>query len=311
MKKLLGHHHISMYAKNAKETNTFYEKVLGLRRVKMTVNQDDPTMYHLFYGDRTGIAGSALTFFEMPFLGSTYQGTNAITRIGLVLSSKESFAYWEDRLQQYGIPFTESSYANRKALHIKDKDGLALSLQLEPGANIEGWEAWAESDIPEAYQIKGIGTVEIKVRRLHKFTRTLTEGLGYQLNDRKDGVHLFSLEQHGIFSEILAVELDGPRERQGRGAIHHLALRVREKEELVYWQEKIRSRGFQTTEIIDRFYFQCFYFRESNGIMFELATDGPGFTVDCPVESLGQKLELPPFLEKHRKEIESQLTPLS
>lgn len=310
MYTISGHHHISMLAKNGKRTNEFYETVLGMRRVKKTVNQDDPSMYHLFYGDRTGSPGTELTFFEMPYAGATHRGTNAITRIGLVVSSEESLSFWKQRFAKYEVPFIEGEYAKRRALLFEDEDGLQLALQVEPDARLEHWEAWADSEVPEAYQIKGMGTIEMQVRRLYKLERTLTELFGYNVERLSNTELLFRTGKGTIFGEILALEIEGPSERPGRGSIHHLAIRVKDEEELSYWDEQIRRRGFQTTGILERFYFKSLYFRESNGIMFELATDGPGFTIDSDVETLGQRLDLPPFLEDRRAEIEANLSPL-
>src|SRR5699024_3770450 len=144
-----------------------------------------------------------------------------------------------------------------------------------------------DSEVPEAYQIKGMGTIEIQVRRLHKLERTLGERFGYTVERFSNTELLLRTGKGTIFSEILAREVEGPSERPGRGSIHHLAIRVKDEEELAYWNEQIRRRGFQTTGILERFYFKSVYFRESNGIMFELATDGPGFTIDSDVDTLG------------------------
>src|SRR5690625_3538347 len=161
MYKILGHHHISMITKNATQNNHFYQMVLGLRRVKMTVNQDDPSMYHLFYGDLTGSPGTELTFFAMPQIGRTYEGTNMINRIGLVVSSVKSLTFWKKRFEQFGVIHGEiTTYANRSALHFEDKDGLQLVLQVSDETP-PLWEPWGKSTVPEEHQIKGMGTVEM------------------------------------------------------------------------------------------------------------------------------------------------------
>lgn len=306
-----GHHHISMITKNANENNYFYKKVLGLRRVKMTVNQDDPSMYHLFFGDRTGSPGTELTFFEIPLVGNTYRGTNAITRIGLLVPSEDSLIYWKARFEEFGVDHGNiTTYGNRPALKFEDPDGLRLVLVASNGEKLEHWETWEKSAVPAEHQILGMGPVEITVRRLEKLANTLTALFGYTEVSRTDREAVFQSMKGEVFGEIVVTQLDGPAEKPGRGSIHHLAIRARNDEELAYWEEQIKQKGFHSSGIVDRYYFKSLYFRESNGILFEIATDGPGFTVDEEVEHLGEKLDLPPFLEQRRAEIEAKLSPI-
>ncbi|QWU44728.1 ring-cleaving dioxygenase [Bacillus sp. NP247] len=307
-----GHHHISMVTKNAKTNNDFYQKVLGLRRVKKTVNQDNPFMYHLFYGDLTGSAGTELSFFEMPNVGRTIRGTNAITQIGLLVPSIESLTFWKRRFESLQVAYGEiTTYAGRDALHFEDPDGLRLVLLNNNGEEVpEYWTAWDESSVKQENRILGMGTVEMTVRSLKKLSKTLTELFGYKEVSRSDNEGLYQSVLGQSFGEILVKEQEGERERPGKGSIHHLAIRVKNDEELNYWNAAVKDRGFETTGVIDRFYFKSLYFRESNGILFEIATDRPGFTVDSAVEELGKELDLPPFLEERRKEIEEKLIPL-
>lgn len=306
-----GHHHISMITKDAKRNNYFYREVLGLRRVKKTVNQDDPSMYHLFYGDQTGSAGTELSFFEIPMAGRTYRGTNAITQIGLLVPTEESLLYWKARFEEHGVQHGDiTKYAKRPALHFEDSEGLRMVLLVSNGAKVNHWESWVKSNVPVEHQIQGMGSVEISVRRLDKLTRTLTEMFGYVEVSRTEDEAVFQSVQGEVFGEIIVKKVDGPTEKPGRGSIHHLAIRVKNDEELAYWEEQVRLYGFPTTGIVDRFYFKSLYFRESNGILFEIATDGPGFTIDGDIETLGEKLDLPPFLESRRAEIEEKLQPL-
>ncbi len=310
MYQIQGHHHMSMMTKCAKATNYFYQTVLGLRRVKVTVNQDDPSMYHLFYGDQTGSPGTELTFFEMPQIGRTHIGTNAITRIGLVVPSFESLLYWKKRFEQFEISHGEiTTYANRPALYFEDKDGLQMVLQVSE-EKPPLWKHWEKSSVPKEHQIKGIGTIEITVRRVEKLKRTLTELFHYKIMSERANEIILQLVDGEIFGEMLVKQLDGETEKPGRGSIHHIAIRAKDEKELIFWEEKVQQRGFQSTGIIDRFYFKSFYFRESNGILFEIATDGPGFLVDSSLEELGGGLSLPPFLEGQRKEIEKHLLPI-
>ncbi|MED0971613.1 ring-cleaving dioxygenase [Bacillus paramycoides] len=311
MYEIKGHHHISMITKNANENNHFYKNVLGLRRVKMTVNQDDPSMYHLFYGDKTGSPGTELSFFEIPLVGKTYRGTNAITRIGLLVPSEDSLHYWKERFEKFGVKHSElTTYANRPALKFEDSEGLRLVLIVSNGEKVKHWETWEKSEVPAEHQIQGMGSVEMTVRRLDKMASTLTEMFGYTEVSRSGEEAIFQSIKGEAFGEIVVKYLDGPSEKPGRGSIHHLAIRVKNDTELAYWEEQVKQRGFHSSGIIDRFYFKSLYFRESNGILFEIATDGPGFTVDGDVEHLGEKLDLPPFLEDQRAEIEANLAPV-
>ncbi|WP_088293536.1 ring-cleaving dioxygenase [Bacillus mycoides] len=307
-----GHHHISMVTKNAKTNNNFYRDVLGLRRVKKTVNQDNPFMYHLFYGDLTGSAGTELSFFEMPNVGRTIRGTNAITQIGLLVPSIESLTFWKRRFESLQVAHGKiTTYAGRDALHFEDPDGLRLVLLNNKDEEVpEYWTAWDESSVEQNHRILGMGTVEMTVRSLNKLSKTLTGLFSYKEVSRSDDEGIYQSIDGQSFGEILVKQQDGESERPGKGSIHHLAIRVKNDEELSYWNEAVKDKGFQSTGIIDRFYFKSLYFRESNGILFEIATDGPGFTVDSTVEELGKELDLPPFLEERRKEIEEKLIPL-
>ncbi|MEN1967731.1 ring-cleaving dioxygenase [Lentibacillus sp. N15] len=311
MPAISGHHHISMITKDATKNNRFYRDVLGLRRVKMTVNQDDPSMYHLFYGDKTGSPGTALTFFEIPPVGHTYRGTNAITRIGLLVPTEASLTYWKTRFEAYHIQHGDiTMYANRPALNFEDPEGLCMVLLVSNGEKVEHWKSWEKSNIPTEHQIQGMGSVEITVRRRDKLARTLTELLGYTAVSRTDDEAVFQSVQGEVFGEIIVKHLEGSAEKPGRGSIHHLAIRVKDEAALAYWEKQVQARGFHSSGIVDRFYFKSIYFRESNGILFEIATDGPGFTADEDIETLGETLDLPPFLEDRRAEIEENLKPV-
>ncbi|AXI07743.1 ring-cleaving dioxygenase [Oceanobacillus zhaokaii] len=306
-----GHHHISMVTKNANQNNYFYRHVLGLRRVKMTVNQDNPFMYHLFYGDKTGSAGTELSFFEMPQVGRTHRGSNAITKIGLLVPSEESLSYWKARLEEHDVKHSDiTTYAKRPALNFEDPEGLRMVLLASNGEKVEFWDTWEKSGVPAEHQIQGMGSVEMTVKRLDKLASTLTDLFGYSEVSRTEDEAIFQSVKGEVFGEIVVKSLDGPTEKPGRGSIHHLAIRVKNENELIFWEEQVKQRGFSSSGIVDRFYFKSLYFRESNGILFEIATDGPGFTIDGDVEHLGEKLDLPPFLEDRRKEIEEKLKPI-
>ncbi|WP_054024811.1 ring-cleaving dioxygenase [Bacillus sp. FJAT-28004] len=307
-----GHHHISMITKNAKINNHFYQEILGLRRVKKTVNQDDPSMYHLFYGDLTGSAGTELSFFEMTNAGRTVRGTNAITQIGLLVPSFESLVYWKKRFESLNVEHGEiTKYAGRDALHFEDTEGLRMVLINNNGEEVpEKWETWKDSVVEQDHRILGMGTVEITVRSLEHLATTLTSMFGYIEVSRSDNEAIYQSVAGRTYGEILVKQVEGAIEKPGRGSIHHLAIRVDNEDELRYWDEVVKKRGFHSSGIVDRYYFQSLYFRESNGILFEIATDGPGFTKDSSIAELGKALDLPPFLEERRADIEAKLIPL-
>lgn len=312
MKKIAGHHHISMVTKNAQQNSHFYQDILGLRRVKVTVNQDNPTMYHLFYGDVTGSPGTGLTFFEIPMAGSTHPGTNAITRIGLLVPSSESLVYWKNRFSSLNIKHGEiTKYAGREALHFEDHEGLRLVLLNNQGDSIpDYWTPWENSPVDKAHHILGMGPVEMTVKSLDQLTNTLENLFGYELVSQSENETIYQAQIGESFGEIVIVQKEGEKERPGKGSVHHLAIRIKDSEALQFWDERIKQFGFDVYQRSDRYYFESLYFTEENGIVFELATDGPGLTADSPVEMLGQQLDLPPFLENKRAEIEAKLTPI-
>lgn len=311
MAQLLGHHHISMYTKDASENNAFYKNILGLRRVKVSVNQENPTMYHIFYGDKTGSPGTELTFFEMPRVGSTHRGTNAYERIGLLVPTQKSLDYWKNRFESYDVKHSEViSYADRTALHFEDPEGLRFVLQVSEEDQRSSFEPWENSSVPSEHQITGLGTIEITVSDLDKMTQTLTDLFHFTLVEEKAEKVLLQSVSGEVFGEVLLKKKEGPSVRLGRGSVHHLAFRVKDEEDLIYFSEKLKERGLETTGVVDRYYFKSLYYTDSSGIVFEIATDGPGFTMDSSVQELGQTLDLPPALEDRRNEIEGHLKPI-
>ena len=309
--QLKGHHHISMITKNGQKNNEFYTKVLGLRRVMMTVNQDSPDMYHLFFGDKTGAPGTELTFFEIPMAGLTHRGTNAISKIGLLVPSKESFTYWIERFTELNVKHEIMNYVGKEVLTFEDHEGLRFAMFSHDNAPLQdGWQAWEESIIPEEHRILGMGPIEITVREPEKTIALLQTIFNYTVVDQQENWTRIQTKA-GVFSELIIIKQDGIVERPGRGSVHHLALRAKDVKQLNEWDEAIRALGYQTSGEVDRHYFQSVYFRDENNILFELATDEPGFAKDGDYDNLGQKLDLPPKLEPHRETIVARLSPLT
>jgi glyoxalase family protein len=318
--ELKGIHHVSALTAKAPENFKFYTEVMGLRLIKKTVNQDDTSVYHLFYGDEKGNPGTELTFFEIPMAGRNHDGNNSISAISLRVKNDAALKYWENRLNESGIE-TEGikDRAGRQTLAFRDLEGQRLILVSdEHNKGVAGGNPWSKSTTPEEVAITGLGPVRLTVPAAEPTIQVLTELLGF----RKKGSYsaevsgqpdiiVLETSEGGSGAEIHIEErTDLPQERLGRGGVHHVAFRVKDEDELREWIEKVRTSRFPNSGFVDRFYFKSLYFREPNRILFELATDGPGFDTDEELEHLGESLALPPFLEPQREEIEARLKPL-
>ncbi|WP_347862087.1 ring-cleaving dioxygenase [Salimicrobium sp. PL1-032A] len=311
--EIKGIHHVSAITKYAQDNYHFYTEVMGLRLVKKTVNQDDPSMYHLFYADAEGSPGTDFTFFEIPMLGSTYEGTNSISATSLRVPSDEALSFWKKRLEAEELS-VEPIIARfgRQMLFFRDPEGQRLALVSDennqgvaPGIRQE------TDDIPYEYAVQGLGPVYLTVPALEPTEQILVSILGFRKIDKEKNIHRFSAGQGGTGGEIHVIEDSSlPRERPGKGSVHHVAFRVHDEDELEKWVQRIQEAGLVNSGLVDRYYFKSLYFREPNHILIELATDGPGFDNDEPMDSLGESLALPPFLEDRREDIENNLKPL-
>ncbi|MFD2615366.1 ring-cleaving dioxygenase [Paenibacillus gansuensis] len=315
-----GIHHVSALTAKAPENFNFYTKVLGLRLVKKTVNQDDPSVYHLFYGDERGNPGTEVTFFEIPHLAQSREGTNSITAFSLRVPDDRALVYWKGRLKEHGVETEEiTERAGRSTLAFRDLEGQRVILVSdEQDHGVPGGTPWNRSSVPAEYGIIGLGPVKVTVQNAAATARILTEVMGFRSNGSypspvpgQPDILVFETGEGGSGSEMHVEERsDLAPERPGRGSVHHVAFRVDNEEELKEWVRRIQDAKLPNSGFVDRFYFRSLYFREPNGILFELATDGPGFDTDEPVEHLGESLALPPFLEPKREEIEAVLHPI-
>lgn len=309
MIEILGHHHISMLTKDAKLNKDFYVKKLGLRLYLKTVNQDDPSMYHLFYGDEVGSPGTSLTFFELKPMGQTYKGTNSISRIGLLVPNEESLNYWKDRFEKLDVDHDAIGiYNGMTALHFRDHEGLEMVLLPNGERKVpQSWRHNRYTDVPEEHQIMGMGPVEFKIDDVSEMKNFLENDLHFELVDSESEL-LYTIDFEGLYSDIILKEVEGERERPGKGSIHHLALSVADEKELNKVKELLDEKGVVHSGIVDRDFFKSLYYRHSH-ILIEFATEGPGMPYD-DVSQLGQQLDLPGFLESRRAEIESNLEPI-
>jgi glyoxalase family protein len=318
--RLGGLHHVTAVTTEASENVAFYTEVLGLRLVKKTVNQDDVSAYHLFYGDELGRPGTEVTFFDWPHLrvAPNHAGAGEVSATELRVSGRDALDFWAERLEGFGVAHGGvEERGGRGLISFTDPEGQRLRL-VDDGDDdrVAGGVPWEGSPVPRKAGIRGLGAVELTVRDLEPTAWVLTEVLGFRVvgEHAGDGERLviFEVGPGGPGSEVLVVERPGaPAAHLGRGGVHHVAFRTPDDEEHAAWWERIRAAGLGVTPQINRYYFRSIYFREPGGVLFEIATDGPGFATDEDPENLGERLSLPPFLESRREEIESRLEPIA
>jgi len=304
-----GIHHVTCIAGNAQENLDFYVGLLGMRLVKKSVNQDDPGTYHLFYADRVGTPGTDFTFFPWSQMEPGRLGVGLTVEVPFAVSPG-SLPYWQERFEQYEVEHRglESRFGET-TLPFKDPHGLQLAL-VETSEERQ-FVPWQDSPVPAEHQIRGMHAVRLWERGLSPTDTLLTELMGFHLVGTEDGWQRYAAEGGGSGKLIDIKEL--PEERRGRwgtGTVHHVAWRVHDSEEQMRLRDLLISAGLSPTQQIDRFWFKSVYYREPGGVLFELATDGPGFDRDEDKEHLGEQLILPPWLETQRPEIEAALPAL-
>lgn len=304
-----GHHHISMYTKNAQINKDFYTQVLGLRLVEKSVNQDNPTMYHLFFGDELGAPGTLLSFFEIPNIGQNRSGTDSIYRLSLLVPNETALDYYKSRLSSNDVQWESLTYLSQPAINFKDPDGLNLLLLVNDDYTIPSiWRTNPYTDVPENQQILGMGPVELRVRDSKPTIEFLEHDLNYQQREigNDDNVTVMTLDSEGLYTDFVVIEQQGERARPGQGYVHHIAVTTPDDDDLNAVLATINRHSKPNSGIIDRYFFKSLYYRQ-NRILFEFATSDPGFTVDTKPEDLGKHLNLPDFMEEQRSEIEANL----
>ncbi|RLQ96074.1 ring-cleaving dioxygenase [Falsibacillus albus] len=319
--ELKGIHHVSAITAKAPENFKFYTNVLGLRLIKKTVNQDDTSVYHLFYGDEVGNPGTELTFFEIPMAAKNHEGNNSISALSLRVPNDGALSYWAARFDEFGVDHEEViARAGRKTMAFKDFEGQRFILVSdENNKGVSGGIPWEHSPIPQEFAIRGLGPVKLTVPYAEATGGVLMDVMGFRKKgsypseiEGQPDILVFETGEGGSGAEVHVEERkDLAPERPGRGGVHHVAFRVDNEEELRKWIDHIKQSRYPNSGFVDRFYFKSLYFREPNGILFELATDGPGFATDEELDHLGESLALPPFLEPQRKQIEARLKPLN
>ena len=313
--QLGGIHHLTAVSADAPGNLRFYTQVLGMRLVKKTVNQDDVSAYHLFYADGLASPGSDLTFFDFPTLPEK-RGSHSIARTALRVSGEATLGWWSDRLAKAGVTHgTVAERDGRLTLDFEDPEGQRLSLVDDGGAGAA--HPWERSRVPGEHQIRGLGPITMSVPDLSRTNAVLTMAMNMRPartyahpDNGRDTVHVYEMGPGGAAAELhVAVQPDLPAVRPGAGGAHHVAFRTPD-DDYDGWADRLKSLRIPSSGKVDRFYFRSLYFREPNGILFEIASDGPGFASDEPMETLGERLALPPFLEPRRAEIERGLKPL-
>lgn len=314
---LHGIHHVTAVSGRISDNHRFYTGVLGMRLVKRTVNQDDVRAYHLFYADAVGSPGTDLTFFDWD-VPPERRGTHSVTRTHLRVSGEGTMGWWADRLAEHGVAVGEVHERDgRPTLDFEDPEGQRLALVDDGGAG-DAPTPWEASPVPAERQVRGLGPVVLSVPSLTETdavlvrvmrmrpVREYTDPVAGQTN-----VHVYEMGDGGPHAEVhVAVQPDLPVARQGAGAVHHVAFRTPGEDEYHAWTERLNSLRVPNSGEIDRYYFRSLYFREPNGILFEIATDGPGFAVDEDEGTLGESVVLPPFLQPHRERILAGLKPI-
>lgn len=304
-----GIHHLTAVTANAPENLAFYTGVLGLRLVKKTVNQDDVRAYHLFYADDAGSPGTDLTFFDWP-APNERRGNNSVTRTGLRVPTG-SAAWWAEYFKEKNVAADmPASRDGRVVLDFTDSEGQRLSLVEDEGLPANP----VTNHVPPEHQIMGLGPVTLTVPGLFPTAQVLARAYGMTKTRTYSGpegeTHVFQMDGEGPHGELhVGVRPSLPPHQPGAGGVHHVAFRIRD-EDYHDWNAHLTGLGLQTSGEVERYYFRSIYYREPNGILLELATDGPGFTADEPRETLGQRLSLPPFLDTRRADIEANLKPL-
>ncbi|MBP7999461.1 MAG: ring-cleaving dioxygenase [Chloroflexi bacterium] len=309
MQPIPGIHHITVLAKNPQANVDFYQRVLGQRLVKTTVNFDDPGTYHLYYGDEVGSPGTILTFFPWPTVARGIPGQGEVGAVAYTIAP-DSLAYWQERLAAHGVVVkVDKNRFGAAALSFADPDGLRVELiTLTDPAPIHHW---AEGPIPAAHTLRGFHSATLWVRETQATANLLTHLLGYVLVGQEGSRWRYQTEAGEVGGMIdLVARPELPRGRMGAGSVHHIAFRTANDGTQREYQLALTETGLRVTPVQDRQYFHSIYFREPNGVLFEIATDPPGFTADETIPELGSRLKLPPWLEPQRQEIEQLLPPL-
>ena len=309
MKEITGIHHVTCISGDAQENLDFYTGVLGMRMVKKSVNQDAPDTYHLFFADAEGHPGSDLTFFPWPTMPKVRPGVGLSMEVSLAVPAA-TLPYWSERLRAHGVAARAETRFGEQALVGDDPHGLHIALVETKDAR--QFTPWDKSPVPDDHQIRGLHGVRLWEHSLATTSEFLVRVLGFRAAGEEHGWHRYAVGAGGSGAHLDIREIPGERRGSwGVGAIHHVAWRVPDEDAQLAVQARVADAKRRPTDVIDRFWFKSVYFLEPGGVLFEIATDGPGFTADEDLDSLGESLVLPPWLEPQRADIESGLPTLT
>jgi glyoxalase family protein len=313
MDKITGLHHVTAIASDPQRNLDFYIGLLGLRLVKRTVNFDDPGTYHFYFGDARGTPGTILTFFPWPGARRGSRGVAQIETTAFAIA-RDSAGYWLERFKKQHVTAEKTpARFGEEVIRFTDPDGLLLELiasGVEAGASTEFWD---DSPVPEEHSLRGFQGVSAALEDYEPTAKLLTESFGYRLVQESGNRFRFAAQSDAGAGRTVDL-LYMPEGRAGNvaaGSVHHIAFRAKDAAEQLRWREHLVELGYHVTPVIDRTYFHSIYFREPGGILFEIATDPPGFTLDETIEELGSKLRLPPSMESARTQIEQGLPPIN
>jgi len=316
--QLNGIHHITAVSAQIGVNADFYTRVLGLRLVKKSVNQDDTSAYHLFYADKTGSPGTDMTFFDWAHIGREQRGSDSFAASAFRVPSRDALEWWQLRFEEKGVAHQAiSEFAGRTVLRFDDSEGQRLMLVDDGGAAYDG-AYWENGGVPESYALRGFYAALIATPRPDQMEQIATLLLKHrkveehpEANITGPPVTVYATGDGGPGRELWVMEDTSASAYPGAGGVHHVAFRVADAEEQLAWRSHLTAMGAGVSEVIDRFWFKSIYFRVSRGLLCEIATDGPGFAVDEHPDALGERLVLPPFLEDRRAQIEAGLKPIA
>ncbi|MFS7261327.1 ring-cleaving dioxygenase [Carnobacterium divergens] len=312
MNELKGIHHVTAMTSSAEKNYHFFTEVLGMRLVKKTVNQDDIQTYHTFFADDRGSAGTDMTFFDFPGIPKGTKGTNSISKTSFRVLSDQALDYWLARFDQHNVTHTGlTSQFGNKSIQFVDFDGQQYHLiSDEHNPGVPAGIPWQKGPVPYDYAIVGLGPIFLTVSSLDAMRLMLVEVMKMNEIAQEDNAYLFEVGEGGNGGQVIVEHRDDlPQAMEGFGNVHHVAFRVEDRAALEAWISRIQDYSLPQSGYVDRFYFESLYVRVGPHILFEFATDGPGFMQDEPYETMGEKLSLPPFLEAERTEIEKMVRP--
>jgi glyoxalase family protein len=305
---LLGIHHVTSITGDVQRCVDFYVSVLGLRFIKKSINQDMPDTYHIYFGDYVGSPGTAMTFFGWPDWPKRRAGTGQVTTVSFSVPSG-SLEFWTSRLRKLGVNAKHASTFGTDAIVVADPDGIELELVAQPSK--QPWVAWPDGPVDRDHAIRGFHSVTMTVAEANATFDLVAKTMGFRKTAHEGHRTRFETGEGGPHSIVDVVESpEGQEGEESIGSVHHVAWRAADAAHQIGWREAVVKAGFNVTPVIDRYYFKSIYFREPGGVLFEIATDGPGFTVDENVESLGSTLSLPPWFQVRRDRLDVTLPPI-